>query len=423
MGIYLNDAELKAFQTLDPLLVKAYVWMRTKMDRRTRIAGRVTTISLGAIAEAVDYEIRKGAGVQWVRIGETPKQRKDAADRIVERLGKAGLISKLGGAYLVFLFLLADGADVRPNQTGGERATGLSTDRATHDGGENPHKHWDGVDFMAELATPQNDPKIPNGRHIKGQGFTPPQSSSTPGSGVAPGDAGAGGVDRDRATPSQAGSLGRPGNPHEDPYRDRPAGSHVGPWGADSDASGRDRPPASHPALPHRLDAGADAGGTLPDGQRPTGARSSADKDSFADGIATAAAPDALLRAVLAARGIREDLQGVVDDWAHNGVTPDEVAAAIDKARAARIAADSIQPIPLKYVAKVVASNRAAARRAVERLDGKAPRAARGGVSDLEALATKLGITGARPGETREQFRDRVQAALQQSRGVSDGPA
>lgn len=403
MGIYLNDAELKTFQTLDPLLVKAYVWLRSKMDRRTRIAGRVTTISLGAIAEAVDYEIRKGAGVQWVRIGETPKQRKDAADRIVERLGKAGLISKLGGAYLVFLFLLADGADVRPNQTGVERATGLCTDRATPDDGGNLHKHWDGEGFMGERATPQNDPESPNGRHIKGQGVHTPQSSSTTGSGVAPGDAGAGGVNRDRASPSQAGPLGQAGNTHNDPNRDRPAGSH--------------------PAQVRRLDAGADAGGTLPDGQRPISARSSADKESFAHGMATAAAPDALLRAVLAARGIREDLQGVVDDWAAHGVTPDEVAAAIDKARQARIAAGSTQPIPLKYVAKVVASNRAAARRAVERLDGKAPRAARGGVSDLEALARQLGIERSRPGEKTEHFRLRVTAALQQSRGGSDGPA
>ncbi len=421
MGIYLNDAELKAFQSLDPLLVKAYVWLRTKMDRRTRIAGRVTTISLASIAEAMDYEIRKGSGAQWIRLGETPKQRKDAADRIVERLGKGGLISKLGGAFLVFLFPLADGAEVRPNQTGVERATGLSTDRATHEHDGNPHKHWDCGDSMAERATPENDPKGPNGRHIKGQGFTPPQSSSTPGWGVAPGDAGAGGVSRDRAAPSQAGSLGRPGKPHGDPDRDRPAGSHVGPWGADSNASHRDRPPASHPALPHRLEAGPDAGDAYPDGQWPTNARSSAEKDSFADGMAAAAAPDAQLRAVLCARGIREDLMGVVDDWAGHGVTPDELAAAIDKARAARIAAGSTQPIPLKYVARVLASNRAAARRAVERLEGRAPRAARGGFGDLEALALQLGIARSRPGESPEQFRNRVQAARQQVRG--DGQA
>lgn len=193
MGIYLNDAELQAFRCLDPLLVKAYVWVRSKMDRRTRIAGRVTTISLASIAEAVDYEIRKGSGSQWIRLGETPKQRKDAADRIVERLAKAGLISKLGGAFLCFLCPLADGADVRLNQTGVERATGLCTDRATRDDAGNQHKHCDGEDFMGERATPQNDPESPNGRHIKGQGVHTPQSSSTTGSGVAPGDAGAGG--------------------------------------------------------------------------------------------------------------------------------------------------------------------------------------------------------------------------------------
>lgn len=276
---------------------------------------------------------------------------------------------------------------------------------------------------MAERATPQNDPKSPNGRHIKGQGFTPPQSSSTPGRGVAPGDAGAAGVNRDRAAPSQAGPLGRPGKPDNDPYRDRPAGSHVGPWGADSDASGRDRPPASHPALSHRLGAEPDADGTLPDDQWPTSARSSAEKESFADGMATAAAPDALLRAVLAARGIREDLQGVVDDWAHNGVTPDEVADAIDAARAARLAANSTQPIPILYIVRTVENNRAKARRAVERLEGRAPRAARGGESDLKALARKLGVADAWVGESAEHFRARVMTALEKSRGVNDGAA
>lgn len=136
------------------------------------------------------------------------------------------------------------------------------------------------------------------------------------------------------------------------------------------------------------------------------------------------ASPDALLRAVLVARGIRAGaVEPVVDDWVTHGVTPDEVAAAIDKARAARIAADSTQPIPLLYVARTVASARAAARRAVERLEGRAPRAARGGVGDLEALAAQLGIAGARPGESADQFQGRVMAALQQSRGSGNGPA
>lgn len=403
MGIYLNDVELDAMGNLEPVLVKAYVWLRSRMDRRTRVVGHVTQISLAAVAERLDYQIRKGAGWQWVRMGETPKQRRDFGERTLERLEKAGCLKKMGGALLAFLCPLADEPEVRAKQTGVERASPVSTERASR-------KCVQSDDFKRvfdmecdELTAPKSVADGANGRHIKGQEVYLSQSSSTTGSDVAPGDdAAARGVNRDRAAPSQAGSLGRPGN----------------------DAGYRDRPAGSHPAHQRRLDA--DAGGAVNDGQGPTSPRSSAEKESF--GVvagASAETPEGRnLRAVLLARGIRLDArEPQVEQWAAAGVTPDEVATAVEKARSARIKADSGQPIPLAYVAKVLGSMRAAEKRAIERLEGRARGTYRGGVADLEALALRLGIAGARPGETTPVFQARVMAAHLAAQGGERGEA
>ena len=405
MGVYLNNLELDTLGNLEPALVKAYLWLRSRMDRKTRIVGRVTTISLAALAERMDYQIRKGAGWQWVRLGKTPQQRKDAAARLLERLEKGGCLQKLRGALLAFFCPLADEAEVRQKQTGHERATGLCTEHATGDCSQGAG--FKGVFGMNgdEQATPKKEAQGANGPHIKGQGLYPSQSSSTTGSGVEPGDdAAARGVSRDRAAPSQAGSLWRPG----------------------ADAGYRDRPAGSHPAQMRRLGAGADAGVALQDGQGPNDARSSAEKESFAGrGGASAETPEGRnLRAVLLARGIRLDArEPQVEQWAAEGVAPDEVAEAVERARHARIKADSEQPIPLAYVVKVMASMRAAQRRAVERLEGRAPGVYRGGVADLNALAGRLGIDGARPGESTAQFQARVLAAHQAAQGGGRGQA
>ena len=426
MGVYLNDVELEALGNWEPALCKAYVWLRSRMDRATRIVGRVTTISLAALAERMDYQIRKGQGWQWIRIGETPQQRKDAAARLLERLEKAGALRKLGGAFLCFLCPLADEAPVRANQTGHERATGLYTELATVFGVQGAVNKGVFDMVKGEQDTPENVADGANGPHIKGQEVYLSQSSSTTGRGVEPGDdAAARGVNRDRAAPSQAGSAcGRPGA--DAGYRDRPAGSHVGPQGADCGEGYRGRPAASHPAQMRRLAAGPDAGGTLFDGQEPTSARSSAEKESFgAAGRASAETPEGRnLRAVLLARGIKLDArEPQVEQWAAEGVSPDDVAAAVEKARSARIKADSEQPIPLNYIVKVMASMRAAEQRAIERLEGRARGTYRGGVADLAALARRLGIDGARPGETEAMFRDRVRAAHQAAQGGERGQA
>ena len=423
MGIYLTDAELEVLDRAEGCLVKSYVFLRTRMDRRTGLVGSVTGISHQAVAEHSEYEIKKGAGVQVVRLAPTPKQAKEAARRICERLVGLGLLVSVGGPVLCFLCALADYGQVRPNQTGRERATPLSTERATpHEAGKPANTGLAGA-LWVERASPPEGAKVPNGPHIKDQGVYTPQSSSTTGRGVAPGDGAAAGVNRDRAAPSQAGSLGRTGETHDDPYRDRPVGSHVGPWGADSNASDRDRAPPSHPARWRRLATGPDAGGALPGGQGPINARSSAEKESFADDMTAPAAAVPLLRAVLDARGIRvaPGEASVVADWASVGVSPDEVADAVERARAARIKAGSTQPIPLAYVVQVLSSQRAAAKRAAARLEGAAPRAWRGGFSDLAALARQLGIAQARPGEEPADFRARVMTAYQAHKAGGHG--
>lgn len=161
-------------------------------------------------------------------------------------------------------------------------------------------------------------------------------------------------------------------------------------------------------------------------GHDATGARSSAEKESFASSRGASAETREVrnLRAVLLARGIRLDArEPQVEQWAAAGVSPDEVAEAVERARRARIKAGSDQPIPLAYVAQVLASMHAAQRRAVERLEGRAPGAYRGGVADHNALARRLGIDGARPGETTPEFQARVLAAHRAAQGDERGSA
>jgi len=335
-----------------------------------------------------------------------------------------GLLVSVGGPVLCFLCALADYGQVRPNQTGRERATPLSTERATPQEAGKPANTGLAGALWVERASPPEGAKVPNGPHIKDQGVYTPQSSSTTGWGVAPSDGAAAGVNRDRAAPSQAGSLGRPGETHDDPYRDRPAGSHVGPRGADFEEGCRDRAAPSHPARARRLAAEPEPSGASPGVQGANSARSSAENESFASGMPPDAA-ERFLRAVLDARGVRAlpSDSAVLAGWVAAGVSADELDGVIERARAARIKAGSTQSINLPYLAQIVTNDLAAAQRAAARLAGGAPRAWRGGVADLEALARRLQISGSRPGEGAAAFRDRVRAAWNAQQGEGHGSA
>lgn len=125
------------------------------------------------------------------------------------------------------------------------------------------------------------------------------------------------------------------------------------------------------------------------------------------------ASPDSLeaaLRAVLAERAVRVPATSPVPAaLAAAGVSVRELRDAIELSIKARVKQGSFQPVPVKYVAQVVKSERAAAGRGVERIVGR--RDGGRGLADFEALARKLGIAGPRPGESEEQFRARVRAA------------
>ena len=416
MGIYLSDRELEVIDRLEPVLVKTYVFLRTRMDRRTGLIGMVTGISYQAIGEHGEYEIRKGQGSQTIRLADTPKARKEVARRLVERLEAAGLLASRGGPVLCFLCPLADYGSVRPFQTGHHRATPLPPYRATPERGENPYDSTPWAWVEDEEATPGEWPESGNGPHIRDQGFTPPQSSSTAVNEGAPGGAAAAGVNRDRPPASQAApACCRSGETYANPDRDRPAGSHVGPQGADSGEVDRDRPPASHAAPMRRSGGLAAPGGATPadcgDDERAGLAENESTAGAGGDSTESL---EATLRRVLAECAIRVPASSKVPaEMAANGVTVAELRSAIRLSLEEREKQGSFQPVPVKYVAAVVKSERAAVRRGVERVRGR--RDAARGLADFEALARKLGISGARPGESEEQFRARVRAAHERS--------
>lgn len=377
----ISGREREALRGVGVDALALYMVLRFQIDFSTGIVGRRTPISWDGLAWELRSEVTRGRGMQIVR--PTLQVMRGAVGRLVSR----GLLRRIGGDdCLCFLCPLVDVAPVCKNQT---QQSDNRQQYTEHNSDKNKKNN--------ELDV------VGNSRERNAVGLYPTdiidvrmytyQSSSTAGRFDASGDDGAG-VNRDRPAGSQAGSLGRPGKTHE--------------------GSDRDRPTASHPAPGRRLISRADAGVPDPDGHEPDSVRSSAKKDALAEGSSAAdAAPGAvgLLRAVLNARGIRcEEGAVVLDRWAADGVGVDELAAAVEKARAARLAADSTQPIPLLYVARVVQSNRAAAKRALARMDGLSPRPGRGGLGDLRALAVVLGVE-ARPGESWEGFQSRVRAA------------
>lgn len=386
MGIYLTNAELEVLDRAEGVLVKGYLWLRSRMDLRTRIVGRKTGISHVAVAEHCEYEIRKGAGVQVVRLGKDMRAVKEAGRRVLERLEGLGLLIKQGGALLCFLCPLADDAQARPNQTGHLRDTPVSTDQDTRKSSASSGIYSDFDRFRSEQDTPSGYDELPNGTHIKDQGVYTHQSSSTDSIGVAPGDADAAGVNRDRPAASQAGSLGRPGDTQEDPDRDRPTGSHPAP-GRRLVGPAQQLGALLHPGSSEALEGLAANESTPVEGASPEA--------------------DALL-SVLQRRGINaRNAWAELRQWAADGVTPDVLAEAVERALAARSKAGSVQPINVAYVGTILRNDRKQAARTAGRIgDGLSS-----GTSGLDAMARQLGIALARPGETHDQYRARVSQA------------
>lgn len=372
-----------------------YRRLRRSMDWRTRTVGRIAPISHGGLMLRMKQFTTRGKGVQ-----EHPYT-KDVLRSDIRKLIKAGLLVRVGNdEALCFLCPFARDDSARVRQTPHIPTTPLSTEHTTG-------KASSGAGFEGYPPSLKIEQDAPNPPYIKIVDKYTPQSSSTDLTGVAPGDADAGGVNRDRPAASQAGSLGRPGNTQGDPDRDRPTGSHVGPQGADFDEnSHRDRPTASHPAPGRRLMGAAQPlGALLPAGTSEAHAGSAANESTPGAG----ASPEANdLLGVLQRRGINARGAWVeLEQWAADGVTPDVLAEVVERAVAARIKVDSTQPITLAYVGTILRNDRKQAFRTAKRIGGGLP----SGTSGLDAMARQLGIALARPGETNDQYRNRVSLA------------
>lgn len=385
MGIYLNDEELLALSNSSGIAVKAYLRMRARMDLRTRLVGVMSGISWPALIEWTETTIPKGAGVQVEKPSES------AVRRAVAALERVGLVQKRKSAVLVFSLPMASAGEVRPNQTRQETDRRLSTKP-----GAKKYQHLSGFagGFEAEPDTHKNTSNGPNPTHIGGLGFTSSESSSTDSTGVnaSGGDAAPGGPYRDRPAGSQASSLERPGETQESPDRDRPL--------------------ASRPARPGRF-----GGRSEPEcirlhaGQHGTPG-SLAESESTAADCAGGDRADAL-KQVLSRRGIRIPAaaagSAVLDAWVGEGVTPLELDGAVEAALDARRKAESLQPVGLAYVGRIVQSKRSEARRAAKAVTEGRKQSV--GAQAFEHLARSMGMWPARMGETWDDFRKRVYAA------------
>lgn len=428
MGIYINDDELRVMRTISPAARCAYIWLRTRMDWRTGLVGRVTSISRYALGEDQDYEVPKGRGTQLIRIADTTTGIKEAAGRLLDVLERVGLLVKRACAVLTFFCPLASlQASVRPNQTDHKRTTPLSTKRTTRDDGQESSigAGFDGFYGygMGEPTTPENEQDAPNAPHIIGQGNTStPQPSSTDLTGVEAGrDETARGVNRDRPTGSQACPLGRAGNGEEGSCLDQASPSHAGQLSQPGNpyaSPGRDRPAASEArdaAEPH---------GTLPDVGANDATEGLAESESAPlDALSGPMVSVKALVEVLNRRAVRVPATPeVLHGWVAMGVTPLELDQGIDRAAAERQKSGSLQRLNVGYVASIIQTARSEARRAAAAArEAAAGRRRPDAGADLAALAKQLGIQGARPGESMADFKARVLGAAEAAMGAGRG--
>ncbi|MDD2765299.1 MAG: hypothetical protein PHE83_15150 [Opitutaceae bacterium] len=414
MGIYLNDAELLALSTCSGLAVKAYLRLRSRMDLATCLVGLKSGLSWQALVEWTETLTPKGAG--W----QIEKATVSALRRATEALERAGLLRKKAAQVLVFLCPMATAGNARPNQTRQEPGRGFSTipDRA-----EIQHLQGFAGVFEVEPDSPEKWHEAPNPTNIGDQGLYPPQPSSTDLTGVDVGfGENAGGLNRDRATPSQACPLGRTGDYEEGVYRDRAAPSHAGQLsqpGKTHTNPDRDRAAPSEAGSPaHPLGTSAGAGA----GERPGGL---AENESAPPSALSASTPGiGTLIEVLNRRAVRVPTKpDVLQGWVAMGVTALELDLAIERALAERVKAGSQQRLNVGYVASIIQTARSEARRAAqvarEAVSG-ASRKRFDAMADLEAMAKQLGIPRSRPGESPEAFRARVLSAAEQSFGTAD---
>jgi hypothetical protein len=395
-GIYLDDEELDALEGAGGVAVQAYLTIRRRTDRRTWRAGVVTALSWEMLCEHAEHYIRRGKGLQTVR------PHRESMRRAVGELVRRGLVQSVGnGEVLVFLCAIAKRAHLRSIETrqGNDRVYQQRGGYA-ESVAKSLKEHEIFVSFGGDVAAAEAAVSATNPTNIKPQEVLLPQSSSIAGCDVAPGDAQAArGVNRDRATPSQAGQLTQPGK--NAVYRDRPTASHAIPGGAGLGGV-VDRRAAPSAGMGRGVEKACSAAGEALIGE-----------PGHLQAVADA------LRAEVLARSVRvPDGSAALAGWARLGVDVRLMRLALDRAFSAREKAGSLQPVNLGYLATCVATELAMVEegRKVLAVGPGKRMTAEGREARVAALAGSLGLS-ARPGESTSQWHARVAAAA----GVGHG--
>lgn len=360
-----------------------YRRLRRSMDWRTRTVGRITPISHGGLMLRLKQFTTRGKGVQ-----EHPCT-KDVLRSDITKLIAAGLLVRIGNdEALCFLCPMARDASARAPQTPHVPPTHLSTEQTTL-------KPSAVAGFDALPPTGDFDGKGSNPPYIRDVDVYTPQSSSTGVNEEGVGDAAARGVNRDRPTGSHASSAcGRSGNGDETSDRDRAAPSHPAPPRRFVSPARR-LAPESHPAQ-----------------NAPMGVSAAKDLDQPVSGDATTlvSAQAVVLMAAAGRRGVRITMDSeILAEWVRMAVTADELDKAINVAVAYREAAGSEDPIRVKYVHRVIKSQRSKARKAM---------AGNGGAPEgVEAMARAVGMW---PGPAGWSW-ERLAAEVRQRFGAMNG--
>ena len=152
----ITGAEVAALHGLGPLAAALYLHLRGWMDYGTGIVGRTRPVSLAMLAAYTESHVPRGGGTQITRPSE--KSLRVALDRLT----RAGLLTRERSAGLVFRLALAQTGKVRPFQTGHDEGTQLSTEPGSV-------KATPGMECVAEHGTGEMHDDGLNPTHIRYQ--------------------------------------------------------------------------------------------------------------------------------------------------------------------------------------------------------------------------------------------------------------
>ena len=123
--IALTASEIDALHGVGPLAFTVYVLLRQWMDYGTGTVGRTRPVSLAMIRAYTETHTPRGYGTQIEQASE--KAIRCALDRLI----RAHLLQRQRAETLVFKLPMALTAPARPNQTGHDGGTNISTKQGT----------------------------------------------------------------------------------------------------------------------------------------------------------------------------------------------------------------------------------------------------------------------------------------------------